>query len=114
MLKNLTVSSILLVSCLALNVAALPTVCAKTDNAQTSNVPFGNDEQEFIFAGRCTNGNAYRIHSYQMDVDGLSQAFYDYEGPAGKGTVRSNAVPKKMAIRVCNELADIADGSKYD
>ena len=49
-----------------------------------------------------------------MDVDGLLQSFYDYEGPAGKGTVRTNTSPKKMAVRVCRELADISDGSKYD
>ncbi len=67
-----------------------------------------------MFTGRCPTGNTYRIHSYQMDVDGLTQAFYDYEGPAGKGTVRTNAPPKKMALRVCNAFADIADGSKYD
>jgi hypothetical protein len=47
-------------------------------------------------------------------VDGLSQSFYDYEGPAGKGTVRSNVAPKKLAVRVCHELADIQDGSKFD
>jgi hypothetical protein len=49
-----------------------------------------------------------------MEVDGLTQSFYDYEGPAGKGTVRTNAQPKKMATRVCHELADISNGSRFD
>jgi len=52
--------------------------------------------------------------SYQMEVDGLTQSFYDYQGPAGKGTVRTNAQPKKMLTRVCRNLADINDGSKFD
>jgi hypothetical protein len=111
MFKKSTTSSFFLVACLVVNVATFPSVFAESKTSQSS---LGNDEQEFIFAGHCPNGNAYRIHSYQIDIDGLTQAFYDYEGPAGKGTVRTNAAPKKMAVRVCNELADIADGSKYD
>jgi hypothetical protein len=67
-----------------------------------------------FFAGGCPNGNKYRIYSYQMEVDGLTQSFYDYEGPAGKDTVRTNAQPKKMATRVCHELADIGNGSRFD
>lgn len=73
-----------------------------------------NDEQEFTFVGKCPNGNSYRIFSYQMTVDGLTKSFYDYEGPAGKGTVQTEAQPRKMAVRICHELADIRDGSKYD
>jgi hypothetical protein len=74
----------------------------------------GNDEQEFIFAGTCPNGDKYRIFSYQMEVDGLTQSFYDFDGPAGKGTIRTNSEPRKMANRVCHELADISNGSRFD
>ena len=74
----------------------------------------GNDEETFIFAGKCPDGASYRVVSYQMEVDGFLQSFYDYQGPAGKGTVRANASPQKMVVRVCRELADISNGSKYD
>ena len=114
MFKNLTVSGAFLIGCLTANAVTSHLVFADTGKTNQAQVPFGNDEQEFIFAGRCPYGGAYRIHSYQMEVDGLPQSFYDYEGPAGKGTVRTNAAPKKMVVRVCNELAEIADGSKYD
>lgn len=75
---------------------------------------FADDEDTFVFAGRCPNAEPYRIFSYSLRVDGLAQSFYDYEGPAGKGTVRTNAVPKKMVARVCHALADIQNGSKFD
>jgi hypothetical protein len=58
----------------------------------------GNDEQEFTFAGDCPNGDKYRIFSYQIEVDGLTQSFYDFEGQAGKGTIRTNAQPKKWQL----------------
>ena len=107
-------STLVLITCLIANVATVPLVMASFDKNRQFNPVLGNDEQEFIFAGGCPNGDKYRIFSYQMEVDGLTQSFYDYEGPAGKGTVRTNAQPKKMATRVCHELADISNGSKFD
>lgn len=74
----------------------------------------GNDEETFTFTGKCPNGAAYRVVSYQMESEGTRQSFYDYQGPAGKGTVRTNVSPQKMVVRLCHELADISDGSKYD
>ncbi len=114
MLNSSTVSNIFLVCCLVANVVTFPSVMAEVNQYKDTSNALGNEEREFIFAGHCPNGEAYRIFAYQMDVDGLAQSFYDYEGPAGKGTVRTGVSPKKMALRVCHELADITDGSKYD
>lgn len=107
-------SSLIVIACLLVNVVTAPTVMATLNKTQSYQPKLGNDEQEFIFAGSCANGEKYRIFSYQTDVDGLTQSFYDFEGPAGKGTVRTNVQPKKMAVRVCHELADIENGSKFD
>jgi hypothetical protein len=114
MSKTFISSRLFLITCFVANIAAFSAVFAKTDLSKTTPVAFGNDEQDFIFTGYCPNGDAYRIHAYQMDIDGLTQAFYDFDGPAGKGSVKTNAAPKKMVVRVCHELADIANGSKFD
>jgi len=71
----------------------------------------GNNDNEFIFAGRCINGESYRIYSYDKNIDGHSKSFYDYEGPVGQGTVMTNASPKTLAERICRQTAEIADGS---
>ena len=107
-------SNLVLISFLVANFVTAPLVMASFDKNRQFKHSLGNDEQEFIFAGDCPNGDKYRIFSYQMEVNGLTQSFYDYEGPAGKGTVRTNAQPKKMATRVCHELADIGNGSRFD
>ena len=107
-------SNIFLVTCLLANITAVPNAVAWISNTEQTQYKLGNDEDTFTFVGRCPNGESYRIYSFEMDVDGLLQSFYNYEGPAGKGTVRTNTSPKKMAVRVCRELADISDGSKYD
>lgn len=112
MLKNLKHSNLFLLTCLAANMALLPALAAHAPkNAKPT---IRNDETEFVFAGHCTNGKSYRIVSHQMDIDGLMQSFYDYEGPAGKGTIRTNVSPQKMLTRLCRDLADIHDGSKFD
>jgi hypothetical protein len=67
----------------------------------------GNDENEFVFAGTCHNGETYRLLSYNKVVDGQTLSFYDYEGPAGKGSVRTQATPRTMSVRVCRKLAEI-------
>jgi hypothetical protein len=107
-------SSLMLITCLIANIITIPSVIAALNPTNPTSLAFGNDDQEFIFAGSCPNGDKYRIFSYQMDVDGLTQSFYDFDGPAGKGTVRTNVQPKKMAVRVCHELADITSSSQFD
>jgi hypothetical protein len=82
-----------------------------SDSFQT---PLRDDAQVFIFAGHCPSGDAYRIFAYQLDVDGLSQSFYDYEWPAGMGTIQTNASPKKLVVRICHAQADINSDSKFD
>jgi len=111
MLKNVTHSNLFLLFCLVANLATLPALTASASASETS---LSNDDTEFVFVGRCPSGDQYRLFSYQMDVDGLMQSFYDYEGPAGKGTARTNTPPKKMLTRLCRNLADINDGSKFD
>jgi hypothetical protein len=105
--------SAFLLACFFANIVALPNAVAWMTHAQTQ-MPLGNDDATFTFAGRCPTGESYHIFSYQMDVDGLTQSFYDYEGPAGKGTVRTNAPPRKMVSRICHASADISNGSRYD
>jgi hypothetical protein len=58
--------------------------------------------------GRCPNGDAFRLVAYDQEVEGLWKSFYDYQGPVGKGTVKTKTVPKVMASRVCIALAEIA------
>lgn len=74
-----------------------------------SHTALGNDETEFVFAGTCHNGEAYRLFSYNKVVDGQTYPHYDYEGPAGKGSVSTRATPRTMAVRVCIKLAEIID-----
>jgi hypothetical protein len=114
MLRNLKNSNIFLLLCLFANLATLPALTALAHTSEKSSYPIGNDDTEFVFAGQCPTGEPYRMFSYQMEMDGLTQSFYDYEGPAGKGTVRTNTHPKKMLTRLCRNLADINDGSKFD
>jgi hypothetical protein len=69
----------------------------------------GEDENEFVFSGNCHNGESYRMFYYSKVVDGQRYPFYDYEGPAGKGTVSTRATPRTMSVRVCTKLAEIID-----
>lgn len=88
-------NTLVLITCILANVVTVPLVMASLDKSHQPKTVLGNDEQEFISAGGCTNGDRYRIFSYQMNVAGLTQSFFDYEGPVGKGTVRTNVQPKK-------------------
>jgi hypothetical protein len=114
MLKNLNTSNVFLLLCFVANIATLPVLTASAELPHKKTYALQNDDTEFVFAGRCPSGEPYRFHSYQIEVDGLAQSFYDYEGPAGKGTIRTNAEPKKMLTRLCRNLADINNGSKFD
>jgi hypothetical protein len=87
--------------------ALAPYVGAKITPTAELQATIGNDEDTFTFAGQCPNGDPYRLVTYEMDVSGTRQSFYDYEGPAGKGKVSTSASPKTMSVRVCRQLAEI-------
>jgi hypothetical protein len=99
-------ASILLGACLLASVAMAQAVPQSVKPVKTQ-VVLGNDEDSFTFVGRCPNGDQYRLVSYQIVVSGISESFYDYEGPAGKGKVSTSASPKTMSVRVCRQLAEI-------
>lgn len=75
------------------------------DPAQLASKPV---EPGITMTGRCANGDAFRLVSYDKQVEGLWKSFYDYQGPVGMGTVRTQTVPRVMASRVCIALAEIA------
>lgn len=72
-------------------------------------IGMGNDEKEFVFSGTCDNGQTYRLLSYEKVINGQTFSQYDYEGPAGKGTVKTSATPRTMSVRICREMAEIID-----
>lgn len=88
--------------------AAFSYAWATPSEATDVRKPLGNDDDTFIFMGRCPHGEVYRLLSYDKEVNGLKQSFYDYEGPAGKGTVKTKTEPRVMMSRVCLALAEIA------
>lgn len=106
---TLTRSVFFYMVCLLANVSVVPSTAASIDSGVHTQKNMGNDEDTFIFAGRCPNGEVYHLFSYAAEVDGFRQFFYDYEGPAGKGTVKTQATPKTMAVRICRALAEIAN-----
>lgn len=69
----------------------------------------GEDENDFVFSGNCQNGEPYRLFYSSKVVDGQIYPFYEYEGPAGKGSVSTRATPRTMFVRVCTKLAEIID-----
>jgi hypothetical protein len=77
-------------------------------SVDTTYAELGNDELDFVFMGKCPNGELYRLKSYQQSINGASVSFYDYQGPAGQGTVQTKTHPKTMAARICRALAEIA------
>lgn len=85
---------------------------AKSPSNTSPHNKLGNDDSTFTFTGLCPNGETYRIFSYQKAVESALESFYDYDGPVGKGTVRSSASPKTMSVRVCRKLAEIVN-SRY-
>lgn len=84
---------------------------AKTERVA---IKLSNDEAEFVFAGKCATEEPYRLVAYKKTVTGLTQSFYDYEGPNGKGTVQTETVPKVMAARVCRKMAEIINASYWE
>jgi len=100
--------------CLLAGVALAPHVGAKITPTTQLQTTLGNDEDTFTFVGQCPNGEKYRLVSYGMDVSGTRQSVYDYEGPAGKGSVNTNASPKTMSVRVCRQLAEIINQNYWE
>jgi len=99
---------------LCISIALLSGASVGAAPSDKSNVPLGNDEETFVFAARCANGKPYRLRSYQQTVGGVTQSYYDYLGPAGQGTVQSDADPKVMAVRVCHPLAEIINANYWE
>jgi hypothetical protein len=87
---------------------ALSCAMAAPSGATVAQQLLGNDEDTFVFMARCPSGAMYRLISYDKEVGGIKQSFYDYEGPAGKGTVKTKTAPRVMASRVCLDRAEIA------
>lgn len=107
-------TGILLGLFLTVGVTFAPHVGANITTTAKLQAPLGNDEDTFTFVGKCPNGFNYRLVSYQMDVSGTPQSFYDYEGPAGKGKVSTAATPKTMSVRVCRQLAEIINQNYWE
>jgi hypothetical protein len=99
-LKKFTVSSVMgFFLCLASQAMAGEASTSRwTDQAS----------ETYRFAGTCPNGAPYRLFFYEAKIEDVVQSFYDYEGPAGRGTVKTKAPPKTMAVRVCRALSEIA------
>jgi hypothetical protein len=107
-------TGILLGAFLTAGMTFAPYVGANIASSAKQQAPLGNDEDTFTFVGKCPNGFNYRLVSYQMDVSGAPQSFYDYEGPAGKGKVSTTASPKTMSVRVCRQLAEIINQNYWE
>ena len=92
---------------LLVGIALLSSALAWAAKTEKTKVEQGHNEETFVFTGTCTNGEPYRLVSYQKNIGGSSPSYYDYEGPVGKGSVQSDTSPKVMAVRVCRKLAEI-------
>lgn len=79
----------------------------ETSQASSLSAAPGPDDVEFIFAGKCPNGQSYRLHNYTKTIQGQSQSFFDYQGPAGQGSVGTTATAQVMAARICRSAAEI-------
>lgn len=82
----------------------------KAEGVQNS-PSLGQDDSTFVFMGVCPNGAMYRLKAYDKWSEGASRSFYDYEGPAGQGTIQTQTPPKTLAVRVCRALAEIVGDS---
>ncbi len=82
--------------------------------AERTTAPWRNDDTTYVFAGKCASEESYRLVSYQKNVSGFTQSFYDYEGPNGKGTIRAETDPKVMAARVCRKMAEIINANYWE
>ena len=99
---------------LLISIALLSSSFAWAAETEKRKIQLGNDEETFVFAGVCPSGEPYRLFSYQRHVGGLTQPYYDYDGPVGKGTVQSETHPKVMAVRVCRPSAEIISANYWE
>ncbi len=94
--------------CAFMNPAQVTAATETSANTQVA-THLGNDDDTFVFMGRCPSGTSYRLFAYDKQVNGVQKSFYDYQGPAGQGTVKTKTAPKVMVSRVCLALAEISD-----
>lgn len=99
---------------LSVGVALLTISLAWAAKAENKTTKLGNNEDTFVFAGKCPSGEAYLLRSYRKGSDGRIESYYDYEGPVGKGTVLSETTPKVMAVRVCHQFAEIISPNYWE
>lgn len=92
----------------ALCLVMVGTSSATSPSVNSAEKASSHPDTGITMMGRCPNGEAFRLVSYEKQVDGLWKSFYDYQGPVGVGTVKTKAVPKVMVSRVCIALAEIA------
>ena len=81
--------------------------CSAQGLLENSETLHESNEDVVVFAGRCLNGEEYRLRSYQKLDQAQSKSYYDYMGPAGIGTVQVETEPKVMVARICLKLAEI-------
>ena len=111
---NFSGSSLARVTSLFVSAFFLFNAAAWASNSESVHTKFDSNADTLVFAGTCANNEPYRLVSYQKSVAGLSQSFYDYDGPNGKGTVQSETQPKVMAARVCIKLAEIINANYWE
>lgn len=79
-------------------------VCVENKRGEwKADVALGENDVEFLFVDKCSNGEKYRIFSYQKMVEGKMRDFFDFSGPIGSGTIRSNIPAKEAKRHVCME-----------
>jgi hypothetical protein len=81
---------------------------------QNKAVHDSREEDTYVFAGKCANGEPYRLVSYQKDISGLRHSYYDYNGPVGTGSVESETDPKVMVVRICHKFAEIISANYWE
>lgn len=64
-------------------------------------------EEVSTLVGNCPNGEPYRLRAYRQGSPENLLPFYDYEGPAGRGTVQVDTLAQVMAVRICIRNAEI-------
>ena len=73
-------------------------------------VKVGENDTEFVFAGKCVSGQEYRMRAYQEA--GVDK--YEYTGPIGSGKIDSVVAARVAKDYVCQEngktawIADVA------
>lgn len=84
---------------------------ARTQNKAVQN---SYEEGTYVFAGKCANGEPYRLVSYEKNISGSHRSYYDYNGPVGTGTVESETAPKVMVVRICHKFAEIISANYWE